>query len=95
MKLYGLYPNLLSKAIDMAKQSKMTQKHGAVMFHQNHIFSCGINCCNRSRIMGKNYPSIHAEIDCIAHSCGRSKKGILSKKPKGKIQHFSCTYKLS
>jgi hypothetical protein len=93
MKLQGVHQNLLLKAIELAKQSTMIQKHGAVMFYQNHIYSNGINSCNRSRIMGKDYPSIHAEIDCIARNSGQSKKCILSPKKKSKIQHFGCTCK--
>jgi hypothetical protein len=93
MKLQGIHYNLLLKAVDLAKQSKMIQKHGAVMFHQNHIYSNGINSCNRSRIMGKDFPSIHAEIDCIARKLGQSKKCLLSKKTKSKIQHIGCTCK--
>jgi len=91
MKLQGIHQNLLLKAVELAKQSKMIQKHGAVMFHQNHIYSNGINSCNRSRIMGKDFPSVHAEMDCIARKLGQSKNSLLSKKTKSKIQYFSCT----
>ena len=91
MKLHGINHNLLLKAVDLAKQSKMIQKHGAVLFHQNHIYSNGINSCNRSRIMGKNFPSIHAEMDCIARKLGNSKKCLLPKK--SKIQYISRTCK--
>ncbi len=82
--------NVLHKAIELAKKSNMQQKHGAVMFYHNHIYSNGINSSNRSRIMGKNYPSVHAEMDCIARNNGQSNKCILSKK-KSKIQHFGST----
>jgi len=91
MKFQGIHQNLLLKVVDLAKQSKMLQKHGAILFHQNHIYSNGINSCNRSRIMGKDFPSIHAEMDCIARKLGQSKKCILSKKTKSKIQYFGCT----
>ncbi len=100
MKLQGIQYNLLLKAIDLAKQSQMVQKHGAIMFHQHHVYSNGINSSNRSRIMGKDFPCVHAEMDCIARRLSSSKKCLLSKKPKGKkpkdkIQYISCAHKQS
>ena len=58
--------NLLGKAMELAKQSRMIQKHGAVLFYQNQIYGNGINSGSRSRLMGRDFPSIHAEMDCIS-----------------------------
>jgi hypothetical protein len=97
MNLCGIRYNLLLKAIDLAKQSHMIQKHGAILFHQNRIYSNGINSSNRSRILGKDYPSVHAEMDCISRKLGSAKKCLLSKKPKDKkpdkIQYIGCACK--
>jgi hypothetical protein len=94
MKLQGVHLNLLLKVKDLAKLSKMNPKHGAVMFYQNHIYSTGINSCDRARIMGRDFPSIHAEIDCIARKLG-SKKCLLPKKSKSKIQYIGRAHKQS
>ena len=90
MKLNGVSQTLLLKTIELAKKSKMTQKHGAIMFYQNRVYSSGINNSIRSRMMGKNFPSIHAEMDCISRKSGQDWKCLLPKKTKSKIQYFSC-----
>lgn len=58
----------LTRAIELAKTSKMGQKHGAILFSNGQVYSNGINTSNRSRINRMTVPSVHAEMDCLTRS---------------------------
>lgn len=53
----------LCKAAEIAKQSNMNQKHGAIVVYKNKIIATGFNyICDH---MNNNY-SIHAEVSAIS-----------------------------
>ena len=55
----------LAKAIELALQSSLQQKHGAILFTGNKIICGGTNSSNRTCFNGRIMPSIHAEMDCM------------------------------
>ena len=57
--------NVIDTAVNIALESNMTQKHGAVLFSGNTIYSKGFNSINRTIIGGCTYPAIHAEMNCL------------------------------
>jgi hypothetical protein len=63
-KLSNAMSNLVLMARDAAMQSRLTLRHGAVLFSKKHIHQA---CCNDlgSKVCGFDVPSLHAEANCL------------------------------
>jgi hypothetical protein len=90
-KIITLNEKYINKAIDLANNSTMSQKHGSILFSGGKILGCGFNSNSRTCACDRILPAMHAEIDCILNS--PLKKYLLhySKcKEKCKIQPTGC-----
>lgn len=69
------FNQLLNVAVEQARMSPLSFKHGAILFMGRKIYSRGFNYDDRNYASGQVFPSIHAEVDCVLKSVLNTPKG--------------------
>lgn len=65
----GRYLKLIEKAVQCAKESKLPQRHGAILFSNSGKRTYQIRYNDHGdKVCGFDVPSVHAEANCMKHA---------------------------